>query len=95
MIRRYEPYCDFFLLDTSVKGLTGGTGVPHDWEVSRRLVESTRKRTFLAGGLTPDNVSNAIRTVQPYGVDTNSGVKSPDGRKDRIKIHDFITVAHG
>ncbi|MCE8424773.1 MAG: phosphoribosylanthranilate isomerase [Candidatus Methanoperedens sp.] len=83
---------DAVLLDTAVQGKTGGTGVPHNWEISSKLVLSTGVPVILAGGLNPGNVQEAVRIVRPYAVDTASGVES-DGRKDGKKVIDFIRNA--
>jgi phosphoribosylanthranilate isomerase len=84
---------DALLLDSgkpsaAVKEL-GGTGRTHDWEVSRTIVEASPCPVFLAGGLTPDNVGEAIRTVRPFGVDLCSGVRT-DGRLDAEKLRAFV-----
>ena len=71
-----------------VEGPKSGTGVPTDWSVCSALTRRTR--VILAGGLNPDNVAQAIRTVRPYAVDVSSGVESGPGVKDPIKIRDFI-----
>lgn len=68
------------LLDTYDPARRGGTGHPGDWDLARRA--SIGHRVILAGGLTPDNVAGAIRTVRPYAVDVNSGVETSPGRKD-------------
>ena len=76
------------LLDAWVSGAYGGTGVCFNWAVAAGI---TKERTvILAGGLTPENVSAAIQTVHPYGVDVSSGVESAPGRKDRTKVAAFI-----
>ncbi len=79
--KKYEPYIDFILLDTSSGKRKGGTGKTHNWEISRKIVKSVKKPVFLAGGLNPDNVKEAIRKVKPYAVDTNSGVKLKPAKK--------------
>jgi phosphoribosylanthranilate isomerase len=77
-----------FLLDTHVKGSYGGTGKSFDWGIA---VEAARRApVILAGGLTVDNVAEAIRTVRPLGVDVCSGVESKPGRKDRDKMALFM-----
>lgn len=73
----YLPFIDAILLDSFNKdtGQYGGTGVPHNWLVSQRIVRNSRKPVILAGGLNPDNVKEAIQAVRPYGVDANSGLR--------------------
>jgi phosphoribosylanthranilate isomerase len=77
-----------FLLDTLDRKLYGGTGRVFDWA----LAEPVRRLApvILAGGLGPENVAAAIRTVRPYGVDVSSGVESSPGRKDRARLVDFM-----
>lgn len=67
----------------------GGTGRPHDWSVSRRIVEAVDLPVFLAGGLGAENVSEAIRRVRPYGVDVCSGLRTA-GALDSAKLSDFM-----
>jgi phosphoribosylanthranilate isomerase len=78
------------LLDTHVSGSYGGNGVPGDWNVARALAE--RYPVILAGGLRPETVDEALRTVRPFGVDVSSGVET-DGVKDPEKIRQFIAAA--
>ncbi|HVD61666.1 MAG TPA: phosphoribosylanthranilate isomerase, partial [Gemmatimonadaceae bacterium] len=61
----------------------------HDWNVSRRIVEASPVPVYLAGGLNASNVGEAIETVQPYGVDVCSGVRT-NGRLDREKLGAFM-----
>ncbi len=79
--KKYEPYIDFILLDTKSGKKKGGTGKVHNWDISRKIVKSVNKKVFLAGGLSPDNIQEAINKVKPYAVDTNSGVKLKPGKK--------------
>ncbi len=86
---------DAFLLDSgnprlAVKEL-GGTGRVHDWDLSRRIVETVDRPVFLAGGLTPENVAGAIRRVRPFGLDLCSGVRT-DGRLDAGKLAAFFAA---
>ena len=85
-------YADYYLLDSFNLNTNqvGGTGLTHDWNKSRELIEKLDKPTFLAGGLNPDNVKQAIEIVRPYGVDVNSGCKNSEGRKDREKVREFV-----
>ncbi len=82
---------DALLLDSGRPGAKtpelGGTGRVHDWAISRRLVETVAPvPVFLAGGLKPENVREAIEAVRPFGVDVCSGVRS-DGKMDMVKLH--------
>jgi phosphoribosylanthranilate isomerase len=77
-----------FLLDSKDDGLFGGTGKTFDWTLARRAAE--RLRIILAGGLSADNVAEAIRGVQPYAVDVCSGVESRPGKKDKVKLTGFM-----
>lgn len=79
------------LVDAAVPGRFGGTGQRADWELARHI--ATRHRVILAGGLTPDNVGEAVRHVCPYGVDVASGVEVAPGRKDPDKVARFIRMA--
>ena len=82
---------DFFLFDTYSPGY-GGSGRAWDWEIlkGKRL---PRKRLFISGGLTPDNVREAVRLARPYGVDVASGVENSPGKKDQRKMLEFIQRA--
>lgn len=77
-----------FLLDTARAGLYGGTGEPFDWSVARNA--SSARRIILSGGIDPENVAAAIGAVQPYGVDSSSGVEAAPGRKDHQKLAAFF-----
>lgn len=86
-------HVDAILLDSGnpkleIKEL-GGTGRRHDWKLSRRIVESCGKPVFLAGGLTADNVAEAIDVVQPFGLDVCSGVRTA-GKLDLKKLERFF-----
>ncbi len=80
------------LLDPYVEGYYGGTGVTLDWSVAAEVARQTP--TVLAGGLTPENVGEAVRDVQPWAVDVSSGIET-DGVKDPTKIRAFIAAAKG
>ena len=77
-----------FLFDAAGTGQYGGTGKRADWSLARRAAKS--HRIILAGGLLPENVGDAIRTVQPYAVDVASGVESRPGKKDHGKLRAFF-----
>jgi len=85
------------LLDTAAtRGGRGGNGKIHDWELSAKLASLfPGSRLVLAGGLTPDNVSSAIKTVKPWGVDVMSGVSACPGVHDQSKVARFISAARG
>ncbi|MAI89322.1 phosphoribosylanthranilate isomerase [Ponticaulis sp.] len=95
LISKYEDHVHAFLLDSGRPSAEtpelGGTGRTHDWDLSRRFVESTKKPVFLAGGLIPENVGEAIARVKPYGVDVCSGVRS-NGHLDPKKLDAFMTA---
>ena len=77
-----------FLLDAPHSGQYGGTGQTTDWSLARTAAES--HRILLAGGLTPENVAEAILAVRPYAVDVTSGVESKPGKKDPGKLRAFF-----
>jgi phosphoribosylanthranilate isomerase len=80
------------LTDAKVAGVLGGSGQTFDWSLVEEL--SRERPLILAGGLTPDNVADAIRSVRPFGVDTASGVEGDDPRrKDHHKVHAFVRRA--
>jgi phosphoribosylanthranilate isomerase len=88
---------DAILLDSGdpkagIKTL-GGTGNTHDWQISRKIVESVSLPVFLAGGLHADNVAKAIAVVRPFGVDVCSGVRT-NGKLDKTRLHSFINAVH-
>jgi phosphoribosylanthranilate isomerase len=89
-------FFDALLADSYQTGRQGGTGVVHDWGVSRRIREAiSPKPLVLAGGLSPENVAEAIREVGPYAVDVSTGVESRPGVKDPERIATFVRNAKG
>lgn len=82
---------DHVLLDAFVVGEPGGTGERFDWSLARAV--SRERRVTLAGGLTPDNVAEAIEIALPYCVDVASGVERAPGIKDAVMIHSFVAAA--
>jgi phosphoribosylanthranilate isomerase len=82
---------DAWLLDAFVPGSLGGSGVTFNWDLAVEAVRLGRP-VFLAGGLTPENVAGAVRSVRPYGVDVSSGVESAPGRKDPEKVRAFVAA---
>jgi phosphoribosylanthranilate isomerase len=84
-----------WLVDAFHAARFGGTGETVDWDLAALVREQIGGPTILAGGLTPDNVAEAIRKVRPYAVDVSSGVEVSPGIKDPIKVRDFIQAAKG
>ena len=82
---------DFLLIDSFVPGAMGGTGHKAPWDLLAG--QDFGVPLILAGGLTPENVAEAIRIVRPYGVDVASGVESSPGRKDAGKMRAFVQAA--
>jgi phosphoribosylanthranilate isomerase len=85
---------DAWLLDAFSPSARGGTGATFSWNLA---VEAAKfgKPIFLAGGLTPVNVADAVRKVRPFAVDVSSGVESEPGKKDTAKVRAFIQAARG
>ncbi|MEO3977569.1 phosphoribosylanthranilate isomerase [Streptomyces sp. CAU 1734] len=85
-------WVDMFITDTfdPATGAKGATGLTHDWSVSAELVRRSPKPLMMAGGLTPENVADAIRAVRPAAVDAHTGLEGPDRRKDRAKVAKFV-----
>ena len=82
------------LLDSLTDGQYGGTGTTHDWTISKQIRRAIYPAPLiLAGGLTPENVAEAVRVVHPYAVDVSSGVEQQPGIKDNQKIIKFIKNA--
>jgi len=81
---------DRFLLDSYDPQTVGGTGRTCDWSKARDLVRASSTPILLAGGLTPENVADAVTTVKPWGVDVSSGVEREPGIKDIDKVRAFI-----
>jgi phosphoribosylanthranilate isomerase len=82
------------LLDTAAGPRFGGTGTPFPWNWARDLIVANPGREFiLAGGLSPENVAEAVNQARPFGVDVASGVEVRPGRKDIYRIRDFIAAA--
>ena len=91
-----DPNVDAVLVDSRTDLAPGGTGVAFDWATAREsLFQNVKalKRLIAAGGLTPDNVAEAIVTLCPWGVDVASGVESAPGRKDPQKVLKFVANA--
>jgi len=91
-----SKFFDAILLDSHTPGKYGGTGLTHNWKISRRIRDAIYpKPVILAGGLNPENVKEAIQIVKPYAVDVSTGVESSLGIKDPAKVEAFIKNAKG
>ena len=95
---RFFEAADALMLESKVElqdGVAlGGTGVTHDWVVSRQIVEASPLPVLLAGGLSPANVFDAIRAVEPFGVDVCSGLR-PNGVLDPVRLRKFVSRTTG
>lgn len=89
MSHSYENIVDAIILDSRTKDRLGGTGNVHDWNISKKIVEEISIPVILAGGLTDENVYDAVKKVNPYAVDVNSGVEM-NGFKDFKKVKRFV-----
>ena len=92
-----EAGCDALLIDTHLAEATdekryGGTGLAGDWEALAEMVRAIASPVILSGGLRPDNVEQAIRTVRPAGVDASSGLERAPGLKDPERIRSFVSA---
>jgi phosphoribosylanthranilate isomerase len=94
----YQDVADTLILDTQSPDIAGigASGETHDWEISRTIVEQVKIPVILAGGLSPENVRQAIDTVQPWGVDslTHTNQYLPEGgfRKDLARVREFVNA---
>lgn len=96
VFKDYYPAADAFLIDSydEATGRVGGTGKTNDWELAAKFTAESPLPVFLAGGLNPENAADAIRTVRPYGLDANSGLKNREtGAIDPIRCRDFVTAS--
>ena len=95
IFKDYYPLADAFLIDSfdRTTGRVGGTGKTNDWNLAAKFVGESPLPVILAGGLTPENAADAIRTVRPYGLDANSGLKNKEtGAVDPIRCKDFVAA---
>lgn len=88
MMDSYVDVVDYFLLDTKKAGLWGGTGEAFNWDVAAEIAATYP--FFLAGGITAENVADAITRTHPFGIDLSSSVESAPGQKDFDKLADFF-----
>lgn len=96
--RERSAYADYLLLDSvadSESTITGVTGMTHDWSISRQIVEAVSIPVILAGGLSADNVADAIEAVRPWGVDSYTHTNHPGDRmnKDLTQVRAFVSNA--
>ncbi|MBS4027376.1 MAG: phosphoribosylanthranilate isomerase [Ignavibacteriales bacterium] len=95
--KEVQHYIDAILLDSGNPNLhvkeLGGTGRTHNWNISRKLRTSVNVPIFLAGGLSPENIREAIETVLPFGVDICSGVRT-NGILDEVKLEKFVAAVN-
>lgn len=94
LAREHAKFADMILLDTP-SPKEGGSGITHDWGISKRIIDALEIPVLLAGGLNPENVEKAIDATKPYGVDTASGVEGQSAMKDYDKVKNFIKKAKG
>ncbi len=87
-----DYHTDAWLLDAYSPGKPGGTGETFNWELARGA-QAWGRPIFLAGGLTAENVAEAVRRARPYGVDVSGGVEAAPGKKDHAKVRAFIQAA--
>jgi phosphoribosylanthranilate isomerase len=96
-VGEFAPVIDAFITDTydPLTGAIGATGRTHDWEISRKIVRISPKPVILAGGLTPENVKEAILKVKPAGVDVHTGVENNEGYKNKDRVVNFVSETKG
>jgi phosphoribosylanthranilate isomerase len=94
-MEQLAPHVAAFVTDTfdPASGARGATGRTHDWSVSARLAARSPRPLILAGGLTPENVGDAVAAVRPAGVDAHTGVEDAVGRKDPARVRAFVDAA--
>ncbi|AEH35719.1 phosphoribosylanthranilate isomerase [Halopiger xanaduensis] len=90
---RYDRLVDGLLVDTVDESGGGGTGETHDWDRTKAAAADLESPLILAGGLTPENVAEAVRTVEPFAVDVASGVEAEGGVKDPEAVRSFVDRA--
>jgi len=92
-----DPHVHAVLVDSRTAAAVGGTGVAFDWKRASKTLfqnaEARQRHLVAAGGLTPENVAEAIATLRPWGVDAVSGVEATPGKKDAAKVREFVARA--
>ena len=94
-VNAHQDCVDYLMLDSGAKGSPYTGGETHEWSICRHVVEQSRVPVILAGGLSADNVAQAIATVKPWGVDsfTHTDVAGKRGKKDPARVRAFIAAA--
>lgn len=94
-VNEFAPYANAYITDTFdfATGACGATGKTHNWKISKQIVESSRRPVILAGGLTPQNVANAIAMVEPAGVDVHTGIEDAEGFNNPELCRKFVKRA--
>jgi len=92
-VRAVAPAVDAVLMDSVDDSGAGGTGETHDWDATAQVAASVDVPVVLAGGLTPENVAEAVETVRPFAVDVASGVEDVGGEKDHDAVRAFVANA--
>ena len=94
-MKSYLPFADAFITDSydPATGACGATGITHNWNISRKIVINSPKPVILAGGLTPENVFEAIVQVRPAGVDVHTGIENQAGSKNPDLVAAFLSEA--
>lgn len=91
--RALDDAVDALLIDSTSEAGGGGTGQTHDWEATGHLARELTSPVVLAGGLTPENVAEAVQVAGPFGVDVASGVELENGKKDHNAVARFVANA--
>lgn len=91
--KRYDDVVDALLVDSVDSEGAGGTGRKHDWDATQEFADTVNSPVILAGGLTAENVAEAVDTVDPFAVDVASGVERAGGEKDHDAVHRFVANA--
>lgn len=95
IVSEFEPYVFAFITDTfdPDTGASGATGKTHDWAISKKIVELSKKPIIIAGGLNPNNLENAIKEISPWGVDVHTGIEDETGKKVFGRSEEFVKIA--
>lgn len=88
-VKKYAS-SDYILLDSKNGTLLGGTGIKHDWNISKKIISKTKIPIILAGGLNSKNVKNAIKKTNPFAVDAESSLRNQKSYRDLSKVEEFI-----